>query len=120
MLFDIPQFSNWTYIGQHRQLLVDQNNARDNLKRTNFDYTIGNNNKVLLKKNGKLHKTENKNIDPYVIVQVHMNDTVRIQHGTLSEQLNFWRLITFKENVITRYIPNRKIEILFMIYYKQK
>ena len=95
MLFDIPYIADWTKIGQRRQLLVDQNNARENLRRIDFDYTVGN--KVLLKKDGILRKAEDKNVGPYVITQVHTNGTVRIQRGNISERLNIRRLIPFKE-----------------------
>ena len=58
MLFNIPYIADWTKIGQLRQLLVDQNNTRENLRRIGFDYTVGN--KVLLKKDGILRKAEDK------------------------------------------------------------
>ena len=83
MLFNIPYIADWITIGQRRQLLVDQNNARENRRRIDFDYTVGN--KVLLKKDGILRKAVDKNVGPYVIIQVHTNGTVRIQRGNISE-----------------------------------
>ena len=37
MLFDIPYIADWTTFGQRRQLLVDQNNSRENLRCIDFD-----------------------------------------------------------------------------------
>ena len=48
MIFDIPYIADWTDIGKRRQALVDQNNARENKRRIDFDYAMGQ--KVLLKK----------------------------------------------------------------------
>ena len=41
MLFDISYIADWTAIGQRRQLLVDQSNARENARRIDFDYAVG-------------------------------------------------------------------------------
>ena len=94
MLFNNPYIAVWTIIGQPRELLVDQNNTRENLKRIDFDYTVGN--KMLLKNYGILRKAEDKNVSPYMIAQVHTNGTVRIQRGNISERLNIRRLIPLK------------------------
>ena len=48
MMFDIPYIADLTDIGKRRQALVDQNNARENKRRIDFDYAVGQ--KVLLKK----------------------------------------------------------------------
>ena len=48
MLFDIPYIADWAAIGQRQQHLVDQNNARENARRIDFDYAVGQ--KVLLQK----------------------------------------------------------------------
>ena len=41
MMFDIPYIADWTDIGKRRQALVDQNNARENKRRIDFDYAVG-------------------------------------------------------------------------------
>ena len=90
MLFDIPFLADWTKIGRRRQVLVDRGNKRENKRRVDFDYTVGQ--KVLLIKDGILRKAEDKKNGPYVITQVHTNGTVRIQRGTINERLNIRRL----------------------------
>ena len=95
MMFDIPYIADWTDIGKHRQALVESNNARENRRRIDFDYTVGQ--KVLLTKDGILRKAEDKHLGPYVITQVHTNGTVRIQRGTVSERLHIRRLTPYFE-----------------------
>ena len=95
MLFDIPYIADWTDIGKRRQALVDQNCLRENKRRINFDYAVGQ--KVLLKEDGILRKAQDKKTGPYVITQVHTNGTVRIQRGTVSERLNIRRLTPYFE-----------------------
>ena len=95
MLFDIPYSADWTDIGRRRQELVNQNNDRENKRRIDFDYAVGQ--KVLLNKDGILRKAQDKNDGPYVITQVHTNGTVRIQRGTMTERLNIRRLSPYFE-----------------------
>ena len=84
MLYDIPYLADWTKIGKRRQDLVNCDCAKGNLRRVDFDYFQGQ--KVLLRKDGNLHK-----------VQVCTNGTVRIQHGSISERLNIRRLSPYFE-----------------------
>jgi hypothetical protein len=90
MLFDLPYIADWTAIGQRRQKLVDQSNARENARRIDFDYAVGQ--KVLLRKDGILRKAEVKYLGPFTITQVHTNGTIRIQRGTMSERINIRRV----------------------------
>ena len=95
MLFDIPYLADWKAIGQRRQELVNRDNAKENARRIDFDYAVGQ--KVFLRKDGILRKAEDKYLGPYVITQVHTNGTVRIQRGTMSERLNIRRITSFFE-----------------------
>ena len=89
MLLDIPYIADWTAIGNRRQASVDQMNTRKNLWRVDFDYAVGQ--KVLLKKDSILQKAEDKYVGPYNVTQVHMNGTIRIQRGTMSERIHIRR-----------------------------
>jgi hypothetical protein len=95
MLFDIPYLADWNSIGQRRQQLVDRQNAIENSRRIDFDYTVGQ--KVLLRKDGIIRKASLRNEGPYVVTQVFTNGTVRIQRGTISERLNIRRISPFFE-----------------------
>ena len=93
MLFDIHYIADWEAIGQRQQNSVDQMNARKNARRVDFDYVVEQ--KVLLKKDGILHKAEDKYVGPHNITQVHTNGTIRIQHGTMSERVIIRRVTPF-------------------------
>ena len=83
MLFDIPYLEDWNKIGQHRQILVDKANERENKKCVDFDYAIGN--KIMIAKDGVQCKAESKYEGPYEIIQVYSNGTVRIQWNKMTE-----------------------------------
>jgi hypothetical protein len=41
MLFDTLFIADWQKIGEHRQRLINLNNARENKGRINYDYKVG-------------------------------------------------------------------------------
>jgi len=94
MLFDIPFIADWKKIGEHRQLLTDRNTSRENEGRIDYDYKVGQ--KVLIRKEGILRKTESRHLkDPWVITSVHTNGTIRVQCGNKSERINIRRVKPF-------------------------
>jgi hypothetical protein len=96
MLFDIPFIADWKKIGEHRQLLTDRNTSRENEGRIDYDYKVGQ--KVLIRKEGILRKTESRHLkDPWVITSVHTNGTIRVQCGNKSERINIRRVKPFHE-----------------------
>jgi len=56
-----------------------------------FDYAVGQ--ELLLREDGILHKAEEKYVRHYIIMQVHINSTIRIQQGTKSGRIRFRRTI---------------------------
>jgi hypothetical protein len=96
MLFDIPFIADWKKIGEHRQLLTDCNTSRENEGRIDYDYKVGQ--KVLIRKEGILQKTESRHLkDPWVITSFHINGTIRFQCGNKSERMNIRRVKPFHE-----------------------
>ena len=80
MLFDIPFLADWNKIGDHRQRQTDLNTARENRSRRDWDYKVGD--KVLLRKDGILRKSESRyESDPWTITSVHTNETTKVQCG---------------------------------------
>ncbi len=70
MLYDIPFVANWKKIGGHRQSLLDRSNKRENKKRIDYDYKVGD--KVLIAKDGILCKSESKyGKEPWTMAPVH-------------------------------------------------
>jgi hypothetical protein len=96
MLFDIPFIADWNKIGDYRQSQTDRSNKRENDKRVDYDYKVGD--KVLIRKDGILRKAESIWIkEPWTITTVHTNGTIRIQSGTKSERINIRRVTPFNE-----------------------
>jgi hypothetical protein len=96
MLFDIPFIADWKKIGEHRQLLTVCNTSRENEGRIDYDYKVGQ--KVLIRKEGILRKTESRHLkDPWVITSVHTNGTIRVQCRNKSERINIRRVKPFHE-----------------------
>jgi hypothetical protein len=95
MMFDIPYVADWIAIGRRRQQLVDHNNARENARRIDYDYRVGQ--KVLLTRDGTLRKSELKYDGPFTVTEVYTNGTVRIQRGTVNERLNIRRIVPYFE-----------------------
>ena len=97
MLFDIPFLADWNKIGEHRQCQTDLNTEHENRSRCDWDYQVGD--KVLLRKDGILRKSESPyECDPWTITSIHTNGTIRVQRGTKSERLNIRRVIPFFHN----------------------
>jgi hypothetical protein len=64
MLFDVPFIADWNKIGRHRQHQTNRNTALENNTWVKWDYKIGN--KVMVKKDGILCKSESLNdSDPW-------------------------------------------------------
>jgi hypothetical protein len=98
MLFDIPFIAGWHKIGEHRQQLTDLNNARENEGRIDYDYKVGQ--KVLVRKEGVLHKSESIwHRKPWLITTVHTNGTITVQHRNKLEWMNIWRVKPFIEDL---------------------
>ena len=94
MLFDIPILADWNKIGEHRQHQTDLNTECENCSRRDWDYKVGD--KITLSKDGILRKSESRyECDPWTITSIRMNGTIRVQHGTESEQLKLEELHLF-------------------------
>jgi hypothetical protein len=99
MLFDIPFVADWKQIGDYRQHQTDRSNKRENNKRVDCDYKVGD--KILIRKDGILRKAESIwKKEPWTITTVHTNRTIRIQCGTKSERINIWRVTPFSEELL--------------------
>ena len=96
MLFDIPYIADWNKIGDYRQRQTDLNTKRKNNSCIDYDYKVGD--KVLVRKDGILRKTESRyDSEPWTITSVHTNGTIRVERGSKSERLNIRRVTPFFE-----------------------
>ncbi len=99
MLFDISFVAFWKQIGEYRQNQTDRSNKRENNKCVDYDFKVGD--KILIQKDGILHKTESIwKKELWTITTVHMNGTIRIQCGTKSERINIRRVTPFSEELL--------------------
>ncbi len=99
MLFDIPFVADWHKIGDYRQCQTNHNNIRENNKRVDYNYKVGY--KVLIRKDGILHKAESIwRKEPWTITTVHTNGTIRIQCVTKLERFNIRRVTPFSEELL--------------------
>ncbi len=96
MLFDIPFIADWKKIRKHRQKLTDQNTARKNKGRIDYDYIVGQ--KILVRNKGILRKAESRwQKNPWTITTVHTNGTIMIQYRNKEERLNIRIVKPFEE-----------------------
>ncbi len=99
MLFGIPFVADWHKIGDYRQRQTDRSNIRENNKRVDYDYKVGD--IVLICKDGVLRKAESIwRKKPWTIMTVHTNGPIRIQCGTKSERINIRRVTPFSEELL--------------------
>jgi hypothetical protein len=94
MIFDIAHVADWQYIQQRKQTLINKNNKRENDKRIDYDYAVGNS---IIKIKAGTHKMEQPREGPYEIIRVHANGTVTIQKGPVEERLNVRQVIPYVE-----------------------
>ena len=90
MLFNIASMVNWKELSLRKQTQVDQSNARENSKRVDFDYEVGQ--QVYIRSDGINRKMDQPKSGPYQITHVFTNGTVRIQRGNINERINIRRL----------------------------
>ncbi len=98
MLFNIPYIADWNKIGDYRQCQTDLNTKCENNSRIYYDYKVGG--KVLVRKDGILHKTESwYDSEPWTITSVHTNGTIRVECGSKSESLIIRRNTPFLKKI---------------------
>jgi hypothetical protein len=82
--------ADWKYIRDRKQKLIEQNNKRENAKRTGHEYQIGNRVLVAAKLDGKYQGDLWDG--PYVIALVNNNGTVILNRGAYQETINIRRI----------------------------
>jgi hypothetical protein len=82
--------ADWKYIRERKQKLIEQNNKRENAKRTGHEYQIGNRVLVAAKLDGKYQGDLWDG--PYVIALVNNNGTVSLNRGAYQETINIRRI----------------------------
>jgi hypothetical protein len=98
ILFNIPFVAGCQKIGERRQSLTNRGNQRENAKRIDYDYKVGD--MVLVINEGILRKAESAyGKEPWTITTVHTKGTIRIQRGTKTEQISIRRVEPFTDDI---------------------
>ena len=90
MMFNISSLVNWKALAIRKQKLVDNANLRENAKRIDYDYAVGQ--QVYVTSDGINRKLDRPKTGPFPIVDVYTNGTVRIRRGAIDERINIRRL----------------------------
>ena len=95
MFIYIPVIANLESIGQRRQLLINQNLARQN--RNHYDYHYGVNNYIMVKKYDPTKGKEQLH-GPYQILECRTNGTIviRRENPMVQETYNIRKIIPYK------------------------
>jgi hypothetical protein len=94
MIFPIKHIAAWQFIKNWKQKLIDKNNERENAKRVDYDYQVGD--QVLIYTPDP-NKMEQPREGPYPVMQVHTNGTVTLQKGTVTQRYNICQIVPFQE-----------------------
>jgi hypothetical protein len=94
MIFPIQHIADWQLIKNRKQKLIDKNNERENAKRVDYDYKIGD--QVLIYTPDP-NKMEQPREGPYPVMQVHTNGTVTLQKGAVTQRYNIRQIVPFQE-----------------------
>ena len=89
MIFNIQHIANWEHIKQRKQRLINLNNKRENSKRQQHVYQVGD--KVLLNR-GTENKYESPYLGPFEIMKVNDNGTVRLKVNAVEDTYNIRRV----------------------------
>ena len=97
MFLDIPLLADLALIRANRQVLIDDNLRRQNLKRRSYDYQVG---QQVLILNSDTHPSKldpTTDSGPFPILQVHVNGNVTIQRSEfITERINIRRLRPYR------------------------
>ena len=95
MLLPVQFKADWDAIRQRRQALINKNNERENARRIEHEYKVGD--LVSKFRPGKLRKLRRKKDGPYRVETVHDNGTIGIRRGAILERVNIRRVEPFHE-----------------------
>ena len=85
MIFNIKHEADWQLIRERKLARMKDNNARENSRRIEHDYSVGD--LVSLVK-AEFSKAEADREGPYQITRVNTNGTVTVRKGRVEKRLN--------------------------------
>jgi hypothetical protein len=95
MFLDLPIIADLVLLQEKRQVMIDENLRRQNLKRREFVYEVG---QSVLIKAVDPRKMDARAHGPYPIMQVFTNGTVAIQRAPhVLERINIRRILQYRQ-----------------------
>ena len=91
-ILNIKHVADWEHILQRKQLQINHNNKRENMRQNNHQYKVGD--KILVKRK-KNSKHELEFMGPFPITQINYNGTVRFRKGIINDAVNIRRIKHF-------------------------
>ena len=85
-ILNVLHDANWRYMLQRKKKLIHQNNQRENAKRQDWSYHVGD--KVIIKNEQSTKYGTDAYSGPYTVTKVNDNGTVRISMGVVSDTFN--------------------------------
>ena len=96
MILNMSYVANWHEITNKKQIDSDKSNLRENNRRIDYDYQIGQ--KVFVTSTDIKCKLDDPKEGPFEITNIYTNGTVRIQKGSINERINICSLEPYFEN----------------------
>ena len=95
MFLNIPLLADLQTIRDKRQVLINENLRRQNLKRRTWDYEV--NQQVMIKESDPT-KLGQRTTGPFPITRVHANGTLTIRLSPhITERMNIRRLVPYRQ-----------------------
>ena len=95
MIYPIEYVAEWDVLRKNKTKIIKKNNARENSRRIDFDYRVGQ--KILILHTDIQRKLDSPTSEPYEITEVFSNGTVYIRRGHVLEHLNIRRIKPYHE-----------------------
>ena len=95
-ILNIQFEANWKFIKERKQNLIRKNCQRENQKRLNHTYHVGD--EVLIKQDQNTKFGTNPYKGPYVITDVRDNGTVRVREGNVEDTYNIRMVTPYKRS----------------------
>ena len=95
MWLDIQYKANWAEIRLRKQSLIDKGVVKENKGRIQHDYAVGD--KVLYTLPGIIPKLNQPREGPFKVMQVHVNGTLTIQRGSVTDRVNIRNISPYFE-----------------------
>lgn len=87
--------ANWALIRERKQKQINRDNKRENSKRKEHHYRVGD--KIIVKNDPSRKYGEDQYIGPYTITHVYDNGTVRYHTGRLQDTINIRNISPYHE-----------------------